>query len=256
MRYLVFWIGDEVYRIKTDKVLSIIKTDKYFSLPFKDTFTILHRGKPYISVSGEPKRYAIILRDDFFIFCDRVEGVVEGEEVFNGKIPKDFELNVEFKPLINFKVSPVEFKTEVREEKGKGGKVFLIFAGDMGYMAFDINDIISVDDELKEEENIIHLTNFPKYSIKVEQDGKIYNVWVLNILDFVEVESIKVSKNPMFKEVFEIKNQKIGVPNLKFLEDKDNLKFIVDALEKMLKDLDLPEIREAYEKLSKLIRNE
>ncbi|MEO0201950.1 MAG: hypothetical protein ABIL03_04220, partial [candidate division WOR-3 bacterium] len=203
----------------------------------------------------EPKRYAIILRDDFFIFCDRVEGIIEGERVFNGKIPKDFELKVEFKPLFNFKVSPVEFKTEVKEEKKKGGRVFLIFAGDMGYMAFDINDIISVEEELKEEENTIYLTNFPRYSIKVKQDDKIYNVWVLNILDFVEVKNVKASKNPVFKEVFEIKNQKIGIPNLKFLEDKDNLKFIVEALEKMLKDLDLPEIREAYEKLSKLIKN-
>lgn len=256
MRYLVFWIDDEVYRIETDKVLSIIKTDKYFSLPFEDAFTILHRGKPYISVSKKPKKYAIILRNDFFIFCDRVEGVIEGDKIFDGKIPKDFELRVEFKPLIDFKVSPVEFKMKVKEVERKMGRVFLIFTGDMGYMAFDINDIISVDDELKEEENIIHLTNFPRYSIKVKQDDKIYNVWVLNVLDFVEISDVRTSKNPMFKEVFSIKNQKIGVPNLKFLEDRDNLKFIVNALENMLKDLDLPEIREAYEKLSKIVKNE
>lgn len=255
MSYLVFWVGDEIYRIGTDKVLSIVKADRYFILPFKNAYAILHRGKPYISLSGEPKRYAIILKNDLFIFCDRIEGVIEGDRIFNGKIPKDFELDVIFKPLIDLRVSPGEFKMEIKGTKGKMGRVFLIFTGDMGYMAFDVKDIISVDDELKGEENIIHLTNFPRYSIKVKQDGKIYEVWVLNILDFVEVDDIKVSKNPLFKEVLNIKNQKIGIPNLKFLEDRDNLRFIVESLEKMLKDLDLPEIRDAYEKLSKLVKN-
>jgi hypothetical protein len=44
------------------------------------------------------------------------------------------------------------------------------------------------------------------------------------------------------------------VPNLKFITNKENIKYIVESLGNLLKDIDLPEIREAYESLSKLVK--
>jgi hypothetical protein len=88
----------------------------------------------------------------------------------------------------------------------------------------------------------------------VEQDGEIYDLWVLGILGFARIKEVESSKNPMFREMFKIRGQNVGVPNLKFINNKENIKYIVESLGNLLKEVDLPEIREAYESLSKLVK--
>jgi len=253
MRSLVFWYNGGLYKVRKEKVHSIVKVDKIVKI-YEDKFVLLERGKPYISLNSVPQKYAILLNDGFFIFCEKVEGVFEEDKEFEGLIPKEFEGEREFLTETSLTVKSVEFKPEVPSVRKREGRMFLIFSTDVGYMAVDMKDVISVDVEFERGENTVFLTNFPKFSIKVEQDGEIYDIWVLGILGFAEIREVERSKNPMFKETFKVRGQSVGVPNLKFLTNKENIRYIVEALGNLLKELDLPEIREAYESLSKLVK--
>jgi len=254
MKALVFWYNGELYKVGKEKVHSIVRVDKILRIPYEGKFVIVERGKPYISLNSIPQKYAILLNDGFFIFCEKVEGVFEEGREFNGLIPEEFEGDREFLPEIILNVKPVEIKFEETQVKKREGRMFLVFSTDVGYMAFDMRDVISVDVELERGENTVFLTNFSRFSIKVEQDGEIYDLWVLGILGFAQIKEVESSKNPMFRETFKIRGQNVGVPNLKFITNRENIKYIVESLVNLLKEVDLPEIREAYESLSKLVK--
>ncbi len=254
MKFLVFRYNGGFYKVEKDKVISIVKADEILKIPYEGKFVLVERRKPFVSLNSLPQKYAILLNDGFFIFCEKVEGVFEDDREFDGSIPKEFEGERDFLPEINLEFKPVEFRVEEPQVSRREGRMFLIFSTDIGYMAFDMKDIIYVDTELEREENTVFLTSFPKYSIKVSQDGKNYDLWVSGILGFATIKSVERSKTPLFRETFNVRGQTVGIPNLKFLTNRENIQYIVESLKNLLEELDLPEIREAYESLSKLVK--
>lgn len=252
-RYLVFWADGNLYRIESDKVERIVRISNVLPLPFKDRYALVFRGRPYISANGYIGKYAILLKDFKFVSCDSIEGVFDENKIFGNMEPQDVRFDDEFIPLIRFDAKPVEITFKEEEIKAEERDKYLIFSTDSGYMALDISDIASVSHELEQNPNTLILTNFPKYSIKVIQDGESYDLWVLGIGDFVSAETVKDSKNPMFKKIITVKGKNIGIPNLKFLSNKENIKAILGALKKLAEELDLPEIKSAYESLLKVV---
>ncbi|MFZ8833790.1 MAG: hypothetical protein ACO2O5_06270 [Candidatus Caldipriscus sp.] len=72
MKVLVFWYNGELYKVGKEKVHSIVRVDKILRIPYEGKFVIVERGKPYISLNSIPQKYAILLNDGFFIFCEKV----------------------------------------------------------------------------------------------------------------------------------------------------------------------------------------
>ncbi len=252
-RYLVFWVQENLYRIESGRVERIIRISRVLPLPFKDRYALVFRGKPYISANGHIGKYAVLLKDFRFVSCDSIEGVFDENKVFGNIAPQNIKLDDRFIPLIKFDAEPAEISLEEEEIEEEEKDKYLIFSTDSGYMALDIRDVISVDYELKHNPNTLALTSFPRYSIKVKQDGESYDLWVLGIGDFVGAETIKESKNPMFKKIITVNGKNVGVPNLKFLSNKENIKAILGALKRLVDELELPEIKKAYDSLSKLV---
>ena len=259
-RFLVFWIGNELYKVNVSEVAAVVKLSSTYRVPFKGKVATIYRGKPYVSLNDHKGHIAIILKNGYFISCDRVERVFEKEVPINSTLPREFNLQPDFQPVLNFDVKPVKFETKKPEGEETTKEKFLVFSTDMGYMALNVRNLVSINTvssmDVGEASNSVYLASMPRYVIRVYEDGKIYDLWVIGVADFVDVDEVEGSKNPIFKEIIVFKGRKFGVPNIKFLSNRRNIEAIVESLSNLLKEVKIPEIEEAYNLLSKLVSNE